>query len=188
MGVAGSVAAARRAKRHRVGVLRLTRPSLDLRTTPRSPVTAELFASDLGDPIPPFPSAEYVPEIWPRSGQPKSTEPATGPAGHLFGRVTVQAADGRTITLEILIEGALRFSRRTWYIRGGPLVPARVFGEREGDQYYISENFTLADALREMGEERTDGRKRSRITFHLDELERSSGRRPPLRDLREIPE
>jgi hypothetical protein len=155
-------------------------------------VTADMFASDLGDPVPPFAvPPEYVPRVLAAF---RPAEVYTGkyrpPPDVWFGRVIIQVADGRTFTLEIpwAWKGPLLFrAGETWYVRGGPFVPARVFGDREVDRSYTSENFALAHALREMGEERTDGGKRSWITFHLDELERSAGRRPPLRDLSEIP-
>jgi hypothetical protein len=156
-------------------------------------VTADMFASDLGDPIPPFAvPSEYVPRVLAAF---RPAEEYTGkylpPPDVWFGRVTVQATDGRILTLEIpwaWKEPLIFRSGETWYIRGGPFVPDRVFGSRVEDQWYTSENFALAEALREMGKEQPEGRKRPRIVYHLDKIERSAGRRPPLREPLKIPD
>lgn len=156
-------------------------------------VTADMFASDLGDQVPPFAvPPEFIPRILAVF---RPAEEYTGkhfpPPGVWFGRVSVQATDGRILVLEIpwaWKEPLFFRSGETWYVRGGPFVPDRVFGDRVEDRWYTSENFALAHALREMGEEQPEGRKQSRIIYFLEELERSAGRRPPLREPLKIPD
>jgi hypothetical protein len=66
---------------------------------------------------------------------------------------------------------------------GANFTRARIIGGVEG---YTSENLAFVAAIRELSRAPAVGRKRPQLDHYLNELDRSAGRKPPIRDLREL--